>query len=240
MRSSDLLELCCSDTDAEEAEIRTDVPKQEVLLWNSAYLQMFWGDFLHEKLTKSPNLKHHNCFTFWSHISAVFLSNCPWSPSDCSCRTSVPVPELWPMLRPRHFSRLVTATVTARSELMVRRQTGQSQRRKKNFFFFLVNVKNLIKTVNADWKMSPVSPLQSLPSWLSNKWLSWPTSYFTTPTFTTTRGTTWAMTCFSSFCLSLTSLQVSSQLLYRKAHRPDPNPLRLWPLLSVMNVPDWN
>lgn len=137
MRSSDLLELCCSDTDAEEAEIRTDVPKQEVLLWNSAYLQMFWEDFLHEKLTKSPNLKHHDCCTFWSHISAVFLSNCPWSPSGCSCRTSVPLPELWPMVRPRHFSRLVTATVTARLELMVRRQTGQLQRRNKPFFFLL-------------------------------------------------------------------------------------------------------
>lgn len=109
------------------------------------------------------------------------------------------------------------------------------------FIIFLVNVKNLIKTLNTDWKMSAVSPLQSLPAWLSNKWLSWPTSYFTTPTFNITRGTTWAITCFSSFCLSLTSpLQVSSQLLYRQAHRPDPHPLRLWPLLSVMNVPDWN
>lgn len=37
-RSSDLLEVCGSDTDTKEAEIKSDVPKQEVLLWNLAYL----------------------------------------------------------------------------------------------------------------------------------------------------------------------------------------------------------
>ncbi len=45
-----------------------------------------------------------------------------WSSSPgCSCRTSLPVPELWPTLRPRRFSRPVTLMVTARSELMVRK-----------------------------------------------------------------------------------------------------------------------
>lgn len=51
---------------------------------------------------------------------------CLWLPSPgCSCRTSLPVPELWVMLRQRHFLRPVTLMAMARLELMVRKSLPQ-------------------------------------------------------------------------------------------------------------------
>lgn len=147
------------------------------------------------------------------------------SPPGCSCRTSLPLPELWLTLRPRLSSRPVTLMVMARLELMVRQMTIIPLR----FPHFKFHFK-----VQSSWMMklpSPFVSLQSLLPWSRTKWKSWPTSHFTS--LTTLKGTTWAEIKPSTLLLlfPLTLLSLSSTLHNTFIHKtklapPPCSPLR--------------